>query len=221
MKNRICMLTLLSVLFGAGCAMKPEYIHGSFDPTKIDRIVVLPFIDNRVNPNPKYDFRALCAEANVSIISELKYNKGYRVACTSDLGSVSNYSRENLATKVNDTRNRYTIDPSSVNPQWAKDLGPSSEEWILVPVLEAVSDFNALIVQQGSAAISVYLFNRKTGELYLKDTGYGGLQSGLLASIFASNNGAKNFHAQFSIDIAAGDCVSRFPKREKPRYLSE
>ena len=123
-------------------------------------------MDNRKNPDPELNFDKLAGFGISPMIFSLKYDKKYRTVLSGDIGNVSSYSTQDIPSMDPNAGLPFTVDPESVDSGWIKQLGPSTEGWILVPVLEDVSTTCLLIQMTGRARISVYLFNKHTGELW-------------------------------------------------------
>ena len=61
----------------AGCApLAPTYMSESFNIQQVDRIAILPFIDNRAKTNPEHDFELMCNNATDNILQRFM-TKGY------------------------------------------------------------------------------------------------------------------------------------------------
>lgn len=206
-KLNIIALILL-VVFLTGCVTS-QYANKSFKSQEIDRIVVLPFMDNRKNPDPKDDFAKMVNEGNTTMIHSLTYYKKYRTVLSGDIGNVSSYSVKDLPRRDRESIYKSSIDPESVDPEWIKQLGPSTEGWVLVPVLENLSTTNILIVS-GTAEISVYLFNKHTGELWWQSSS---------KYKFTDFTGA--FNIETPLYYAARECIKALPKRTGPYLLTD
>jgi len=170
--------SLLPALFGAaalisGCA-SPEFIHKPFDPDKVGRIAVLPFLDGRQNPDKDTNFKTIATEATTFLMPEIKYKRKYLAFDTTDIGDVSEYS----AHVIEPTKGQYPP------PDYVKQLGPNRAKWVLVPVCDDLGRYNVVFYAGGSAKVSLYLFNKETGELWWKASikqsqSMGGLLGGL------------------------------------------
>src|SRR5687768_12999109 len=71
-----------------GCGPK-AYVNESFDPQRVDRVVVLPVMDNRRKADPNHDFTVMASDASNVVVKSLKFQKGYRAVTSADIGGVS------------------------------------------------------------------------------------------------------------------------------------
>ena len=212
-KRITCAALLLTVLYFAGCATpRPKYASQSFDAQQIDRIVVLPFLDRRVKPNPEHDFDLMCNYTLDVMIDELT-SKGYRALRSGDVGAVSGYSSQHLPKKAADSKDADSVDPGSADVEWVKNLGPSSDRWVLVPVFEDLSTQFQLVQFSAKAKISAYLFDRNAGELAWKNVGAYEDQVGLLGAAMANAALGKTHLQKTVAGGAVSGCVRAFPKR--------
>lgn len=164
--HKLIVFALIMLVCTSGCTIS-KYTNKSFKSQEIDRIVVLPFMDNRKDPDPKINFEKMVSDARRTLVGNLKYSKKYRAILCGDIGNVSSYSVHDLPSRDLSSRNyesryAYSIDPESVDHEWIKQLGPSSERWILVPVIESSSDIRI----SGAGGSSLYLFDKQNGELW-------------------------------------------------------
>lgn len=217
MKNIIVPI-LLVVLF-TGC-MTTKYAHKSFDSQEIDRIVVLPFMDDRKNPNPKLNFTKLVSQANIMIPDFLKYQRKYRVALCSDIGNVSSYSVHDLPSRIVKSNSADSIDPESVDHEWVKQLGPSTERWVLVPVIEKITRTNLLLRLNATATVSMYLFDKQTGELWWEGTAKGLYTEGVLIYGLAQSMAGDHLEI-IALAFASRECINTLPERTAPFYLPD
>jgi len=219
-KTIFAFFLLILLLFLNGCGAK--YIHKSFKSEDIDRITVLPFMDNRENPDPELNFEKLAQFGQSSIIDSLKYKKKYRTVVSGDIGNVSSYSVQDLPSRDLNSNTAFSVDPESVDSGWIKQLGPSMERWILVPVLEDVSSTNVLIQMLASAKISAYLFNKKTGELWWQCSGTGRFAVGILTyGIMKANSPEENLLEEGVLSTAGAQCIENLPVRSGPYLLPD
>ncbi len=219
-RSKFLGITLAIICLG-GCA-SPTYLSKSFDPEKVDRVVVLPFMDNRANPDPKHDFKMFCGDAEAVAIKQLKFEKRYRTESTSDIGNVSGYSINDLPGKDKNSKDKDSVDPKSVDPEWVKGLGPVSAQWVLVPVLDEVGCLNTLVQQWGHAKVTMYLFDKSAGALVWKEVESVRLASGFLVTLTAGAMGGRKFaHERESLEIASMECLKTLPKRTGPQILRE
>jgi len=206
MANRKILTLFLFVFiltFLSGCGAK--YINKSFKSQEIDRITVLPFMDNRKNPDP-----------------ELNFDKKYRTVLSGDIGNVSSYSTQDLPSKDPNAVIPFTVDPESVDSGWIKQLGPSTEGWILVPVLEDLSTTCLLIQMMGRARISAYLFNKHSGELWWQCSSSATFQAGILAyGLMKAMISEENLMEAAVIPMACAQCFKSLPVRTGPYLLPD
>ncbi|HOX57111.1 MAG TPA: hypothetical protein P5205_08205 [Candidatus Paceibacterota bacterium] len=172
-KNIIQMLALLGLALITGCAA-PKYISKDFDADKVGAVACLPCIDARARPDPKHDFKYFGSQATAAVVCGTKFGRRYQLVYTTYIGDVAEYSAK-------------VIEPAPdkhADPAVVKQMGPPAAKWVLVPVCEDLNHWNALLAQGASAKISLYLFNKETGELWWKGCGaasesYGFLISGI------------------------------------------
>ena len=219
--KKIFTLFLFILLFSlTGCVAK--YVHKSFKSEEIDRITVLPFMDNRQNPDPELNFEKLAEFGRSCMIHSLTYSKKYRTVLSGDIGNVSSYSVQDLPSRDPNSNIAFSVDPESVDSGWIKQLGPSTEQWILVPVLENVSTTNVLIQVMATSRISAYLFNKYTGELWWQCScsskfGVGILTYGIMKAVSSEENLLEGT----VLSMAGAQCVKKMPVRGGPYLLPD
>lgn len=203
-----------------GC-VTTQYANKSFKSQEIDRIVILPFMDNRKNPDPRFDFAEMVSNGNTTMIRTLKYKKKYRTILSGDIGNVSSYSVQDLPSR--DLKSGYTssIDPESVDPEWIKQLGPSTERWVLVPVIEEISHSNVLLQVRGKVELSVYLFNKHTGELWWQRSSKFEVYAGFIIYGVLKAAPGKNVLEGMALSAAVQECIKNLPKRTGPYLLPD
>ncbi len=217
-RRMTCLLISVTMVFLVGCAVpKSKYRSASFDPQKIDRIVVLPFIDNREKPDPKNDWDEVCVSAETMLFSGLKFGKGYRVVASSDIGSISRYSVADLPRPDSQSKDTDSVDPSSVDSSWVKELGPDTDRWILVPVIDNLTFQNIIIRVEAKAKMSMYLFDKETGELLWKGVGGGVMSAGIVPVAMMGRSTMEESALQF----ACNQSVGGFDKKTTPNVLPE
>lgn len=217
-KKTACFLVLVVTAFVAGCAApKSKYISPSFDPQKIDRIVVLPCLDNRAKPDPKNDWDEVSGLAETLVFSDLKFTKGYRVVSSSDIGSVSRYSAVDLPRSDSQSKDSDSVDPSSVDSTWVKGLGPETDRWILVPVIDNYIFQNIIVNVSASAKMSMYLFDKEAGEIVWKGVGSGGMSAGI---IMAGLMGRSTME-ETALWGACTQSIASFDKKTTPNVLPD
>ena len=223
MANRKILTLFLFVfilMFLSGCGAK--HIHKSFKSKEIDRITVLPFMDNRKNPDPELNFEKMTGFGMWPMFFSLKYDKRYRIVLSGDIGNVSSYSTQDLPSKDPNTDIPFTVDPESVDSGWIKQLGPSTEEWILVPVLEELSSTCLLIQMMGTARISAYLFNKHTGELWWQCSSSSSFNVGILTyGMMKAMISEENLIEAAVIPMACAQCFKSLPVRTGPYLLPD
>ena len=182
-KKAAGVLVLVALVFVVGCAApKATYRSPSFDPQTIDRIVVLPCLDNRVKPDPDNDWDEVCGVTETILFSDLKFTKGYRVVWSSDIGSVPRYSVGDMPRPDSQSKDTDSVDPSSVDSSWVKGLGPETDRWILVPVIDNLVFQNIIVNVSTSAKMSIYLFDKEAGEIAWKGVGSSAMSTGILTA---------------------------------------
>lgn len=217
----IITLFLFILLFSlTGCGAK--YVHDSFKPDEIDRITILPFMDNQQNPDPELSFEKITRIGQSGMIYSLTYDKKYRTVSSGDIGNVSSYSVQDLPSLDPNSNVAFSVDPESVDSGWIKQLGPSTEKWILVPVIESVSFTNILIQVMASARISAYLFNKETGELWWQCSSEGKFGTGILTyGIMKAAIQEEHILEAAALAMAGAECVKGLPERGGPFLLPE
>lgn len=216
-KTVLCC-TLLVTGFVVGCAApKSKYRSASFDPQKIDRIAVLPVLDNRDKPDPKNDWDEMCGIAETVLFANLKFGKGYRVVASSDIGSISRYSVIDLPKPDSQSTDSDSVDPSSVDLNWVKGLGPETDRWILVPVIDRLVFQNIIVSVSANAKMSMYLFDKETGEIVWKGVGTGGMAVGVLTAAFIGRSTME----EDALLAACAQGVASFDKKTTPNVLPE
>jgi len=215
-EKKYSFLFLFILLFSlTGCGPKHiKYVHKSFVPEEIDRITILPFIDNRQNPDPDMSFEKLASFAKVIMYQHIKYYRFYRTVFSDDIGNVSSYSVQDLPSRDLNSNRPFSVDPESVDSGWIKQLGPSTEQWILVPVLENLAYNKVLFNVELSARISAYLFNKNTEELWWQCSAKASNTSNILIQAAMDEN-----YYVIVLPQACGQCVSSLPFREGPFLL--
>ena len=186
------------LLVFASCGPKP-YVNESFNPQNVSRITVLPFI---------VTFRFLARY--------LKYYSRYRTEMSGDIGSVSSYLSKDLPVFDSDSNE---IKPGTVNPEWIKHLGPTSEDWVLVPTIDELDCTWYVIRASGIASVTLHLFNKNKGELSWSCKGTGVNDSGYLIDSI-SHGAAQDFVDPQAKLLAAIECLKLMPERPRPYHLS-
>lgn len=199
MTKRITCLVAGTALCLAGCAT-PKYVSTSFDPQKVDRLVLLPFIDNCVKPDPTHDYKTLCDCAKSNIKATLE-ERGYRVLESADVGDVAHYSSQDLPKG----------DSNSFDPVWIKQLGPSSDRWVLVPVFDDLSYQSVAVGFSSKVTISVYLFDKENGELSVKNDASWTEYIGVLGQAMMRGQTASQKNTVSAVAIQSVNCI---PKRK-------
>ncbi len=214
MRKNAILTSLIFIACISGCAA-PSYRHEQFKEQNINRIVVLPYIDNRQQPDPDFNFMESTGFMTDQLVQLLRYNKRYRTLLSGDIGNVSSYSAQDTPSRNAESNE---IEPQSINPEWVKQLGPDTEQWLLVPVLDHISHFNVLIQAGANAKLSFNLFNKQTGELWWWCDGRGDFSAGIL--IYGLAGGASEFEKE-SARIATHACMNALPARTGPFMLGE
>jgi hypothetical protein len=97
--------------------VKPDYVSESFEPSKIDRIVILPVADIRVDRsvrlNPQHITYSMITYG-AGFTGVLK-EKGYDPIVVNEFGDIAPITMDDI---------------SEVDPQWLKKRGPSDSRWI-------------------------------------------------------------------------------------------
>lgn len=210
-RNVYFVVSTIFLGFLSGCGKEYSYSYKSFDPQDIDRIVILPFMDDRQDADPEHDLAEMTTRANDSMNCELRFKKKYRTAFSSDIGNVSSYSTQDLP--FLDLRTN-SFEPGTVDTEWVKQLGPPTSQWVFVPVLKELSRRDQLILKKGTAKIWGYLFNKKTGECCLITRGAYVITAGFGQDALAEVSSV-------AIAMAAMRCVSFFPERPGPYLLPD
>ncbi len=217
-KNIVAFIFLLLCL--SGCTGK--YTHKSFEPENIDRITILPFLDRRENPDPDINFEQMSNYGYRIMNQILKYSKHYRTVSSSDIGNVSSYSVQDLPSSDEKSGSEFSVDPESVDSGWIKQLGPVTEKWLLVPVVESISFTNLLLQMHASARVSAYLFNKSTGELWWYCSNEASWSSGALVhAISIGLSSEDNVLESTAIVMANQGCIDLLPKRNGPYVLNK
>ena len=218
------ILTVFSCVVMLGClsGCVTKYINPSFNAQKIDRITVLPFIDNREKIDPKYNFEKWTGLAYRHMIPYLKFKKKYRTELSSDIGAVSSYSIQNLPSLNKQFySSTATLNPGTVDSEWIKQLGPSSEQWILVPVLEDISHYNFLIRAGGIVELSLYLFNKQAGDLWWWSSRKAQYGEQILTYCCLRIPLGRYFSEEAALEMALKYTIDRIPKRPWPYLLPD
>ncbi len=214
----IILLTTLALLF-SGCVTS-QYTHKSFEPQEIGSIVVLPFMDNRKNADPRLSFEEMTTDAKSTLVTGIRYTSKYRSVICSDIGNVSSYSVQDLPTLKHESNGTTSIEPDSIDSEWIKQLGPSTERWVLVPVLEGLSHFNVLVGQGGIAEVSLYLFDKQTGMIFWYSSARHRFTMPILLNALVEATMRKKDATEFgAIEIASGLNILKLPKRNEPFLL--
>ncbi len=156
----IVAAALCAVSLTTGCG--PAYLKQGFDVGTMDKVVVLPVMDGRSDPNPKHDFEQMKLAVQAGVGRAIRYIAGHRAHLSSDIGQVGSYTVDRLPRFEKEAGK---LIPQGVNRDWVRNLGPESCRWTAVPVIEGVSEYYAVLVAGGSATLSLYIFDRQDGDL--------------------------------------------------------
>ncbi len=214
MTRKIVFMILILATSLSGC-VAPGYRHEQFKEQDINRIVVLPYIDNRQQPDPEFKFREATAALTANLVHTLRYEKRYRALLSGNIGNVASYSAQDIPSRNAESN---AVEPRSVNPEWVKQLGPDTEQWILVPVLDDISHYNVLIQAGADARLSFNLFNRQTGELWWWCDAYGTISGGMI--LYGAMGGASSFQMS-AAGVATRVCSSYLPAKPEPNLLDD
>lgn len=184
--RRFAAAALYAVLLTTGCG-KAAYLKPGFDVGAIDMVVVLPVMDNRSDPNPKYDFEQMKLVAHAAVGRSIRYTAGHRALLSSDIGQIGSYTADRLP-RFEKKRGKLIL--QGTDRDWVRNLGPKSCRWTAVPVIEGASDYYAVLVAGGSVTLSLYIFDKQQGDLVWFDTMKGGahtrglIEAGVYAATF-------------------------------------
>jgi len=158
----VLWIALCSVTLG-GCvsAVKPPtMLKPGFESRAIDRLVLLPVADHRVDKSSALDL-----DAWVFPIAEKQLtDKRYAYVVDRDRAMVDRLTPEAL---------------ESPSQEWLRTFGPSGSRWVMVLVLEDSSS-GLTFGSTGNADMSGYLFDKEQGSLVWRNKehsriGQGGL----------------------------------------------
>lgn len=206
------MLCVLAVaICCGGCEIQPKYKRPGFDPQQMDRVVVLPFIDNRKNPDPKDNFNEQSLIAQDALIVSLRFKQKYRAVASSDVGGAGGYSASHLP--VLPDKADKTAQPVS-DTAWAKRLGPANARFVMVPAVDDTSGSFLLLYGQAGSTVSLYIFDKRDGQLVWANSGHFSIAGiGVLDAVVAAS-------ARRSVDaMAAGQATKALKKQGEPYVL--
>lgn len=208
------------LILTSGC-VTTKYKNPLFKPNDIERIVILPFMDNRKSMDPDHDILSFCSDSEAMIFSELKFEKHYRTLGSSNIGQVDEYSPAHLPREDPGATDSHAVDPLTVDTEWVKRLGPAQAKWVLVPVVEDVKRFNVLIRKGAEAEVSLYLFNKETGELWCKTYAQQRFAAGCLIAPLLEASIGKYMWERATMEMSGQRAASLFPTRQGPFIINE
>ncbi len=158
--SSLLAFSLGMVMWGCVTAKPADFMALQFQPSQVDRLVVLPVLDHRVDRQGVMDL-----DARILPIAERELARlGYGYVVVRDRQSIEGIAREDLES------------PSS---EWIGTLGPPGTRWVMTLVLEASSS-SLTFGSTGLAEMTGYLFDKQTHTLLWKNkelsqVGQGGL----------------------------------------------
>jgi hypothetical protein len=201
MKQAIKFGVIVATL--AICTMNCAAKKAPPDPkfTSIQNISVLPILDARPGENAKVNLQRL----QNSVVWTLK-QKHYPVSASDTTGGSGQIDVDDL---------------ESANPAVIKKLGPASDRWVMIVLVNDVHskiNYASSITlgiggSKGNALISGYLFDKQDGSLVWKGKGTGIAGQGGLASLGMTSKGMMNNGA---LDSAVRTLFSTMPNLPKP-----
>lgn len=183
---------LATLFFSVSCAVPlkpPIFLSPGFEFTSIDRIVVLPAVDLRVEKKINVNLDKQITGATEKIIR----NKGYRTSLGNTMGEVGAVIEEDL---------------KDAKPEWVKRLGPPDARWVMVVCLIDVAT-TLTFGSTGNAEVSGYMYDKETGVMVWKDKGIGQAGQGGLAGMLM-----KGLMDEEAIGSAMGNLLASVPKRK-------
>jgi hypothetical protein len=171
-------LVLASVACGPGGLKTPIHLQPDFQFVSVDRVVVLPPVDLRVDKSYKLD---VAGELGGRTLDRLKH-RGFAASVASSAGDAGDIAEEDLK------------DPKA---EWVQKLGPSDARWVFVTCLVDLKT-RMTFGSTGNAEVSGFLFDREHGTLAWRDKGFGQAgQGGLMGMAMKGSMKGSALNAAF------------------------
>ncbi len=169
-------IVFLLMLVGMGCAtarpIMPDYLDSSFDPTKVDKIVLLSFVDIRLDKTLPFDLKDFMESSlRLKQVGTCLGDKGYALSFAPDFGQIRSM-------KEDETR---TADAS-----WVKSLGPPDAEWVLLVALKDLS-VKLTYGKQATARCLGVLYHKTIGKAVWSHEAVETARAGGLAAMVATD----------------------------------
>lgn len=146
-------LTILSIVGGCAPVMSLTYAHRDFESLEIEKITILPILDERrrINPEDK-DFPEVLDTVEMQIVERLK-KLGYTVSSSHDYGSLGTPSKEQIVFS---------------DSEFIAQIGPSDARWLLVPIMDDY--FSSPNYYATRREMTVFLFDKEQRRLVLESS---------------------------------------------------
>jgi len=183
---------VLAALF-VGCATKLKqacYLSPDFQLSTIDKIVILPPVDLRIDKKIKVDLEKQIRKPAAKILKK----KGYQVVLSDNLGDIGQIFDEDL---------------KKADPDWIQHLGPRGTRYIMILCL--VDVYTKLTFgSTGNAELAGYLYDKNAGILIWHDKGIGQVgQGGLIGMLM------KGVRDEEAISKALEDLLASIPRTSR------
>lgn len=189
-----CLL-FLGLCLVAGCAVpyvKPAiFMDTGFQPAALDKIVVLPALDNRIDKTIDVNIEKQIREVGVKSLER----KDYQVTVSDDLG-------DGITQILED-------DLRAADIEWVKRLGPAKSRWVMVLMLVDVTT-KLTFGSTGNAEVGGFLYDKQAGALVWRDKGIGKAgQGGLIGMCM------KDMMDEEAISNAMNNLLASIPEKPK------
>lgn len=190
--SSLLAFSLGMVMWGCVTAKPADFMAPQFQPSQVDKLVVLPVLDHRVDRQGVLDL-----DARILPIAERELTRlGYGYVVVRDRQSIEGIAREDLES------------PSS---EWIGTLGPPGTRWVMTLVLEASSS-SLTFGSTGLAEMTGYLFDKQTHTLLWKNKELGQVGQGGLFGMMM-----KGMMEGWAIETAAELMFRTLPDRRQSK----
>lgn len=184
-------LFLITLLIMASCEPKSAiFLEPWFQFSSIDRIILLPPVDARIDKKIKVNLQKQLLEKTEKILRK----KGYQVGQSDVIGEVGEIVEEDL---------------KDAKSEWIQRLGPAEAHWIMVLCLVDVTS-KLTFGSTGNAEITGYLYDKKAGKMIWRNKGVSQVGQGGLVGVVL-----KSGMDESAISLAIYELLKSIPKRQK------
>jgi len=147
----ICIAVLLPSC--GGKINTPLYMDAQLKASEIDKIFILPTVDNRVDKNYEIDAEYWPERWRGGL-----EEKGYAAYLSPDFGGV-------------DTISDADLEIIQRQPEWVRELGPPESRWLFLPVLTRFEETGGALCFEWRVSVQGYLMDKQTGRVRWKGRG--------------------------------------------------